>query len=437
LKALAGVLPLTAEVDRDDALWVGGCSLAALAREHGTPLYIYDEATLRATCREWLTAFRAAYPGARLAYAAKAFFNLSLAEIIRQEGLGVDVASMGELEAALRAGFDPENIVLHGNNKSADELELALGRGVGAVVIDGADELALISRLLAERPGSRLRALLRVNPNIDPHTHAYVSTGTIDSKFGLPIHTGQAEAVLAAALATPGLQLVGLHFHLGSQLFALEPYALALAEALAFAAAMRDRHGFELTELSPGGGFGVRYVNEKVPAPTDFARAISEALHRGLRRHGLPAPQLAVEAGRAIVARAGMAVYTVGSVKRIPDVRTYVAVDGGMGDNIRPALYGSRYTAFLANRVLERPSEWVRVVGKYCESGDILIRRLRLPEPRVGDILAVPVSGAYGLALASNYNLSMRPAILLASAGEARVIRRRETLADLLRLEAE
>jgi diaminopimelate decarboxylase len=436
LRNLAAVLPLTAEVDSKGALWVGGCRLSDLAREHGTPLYIYDEATLRAACREWLSTLRAEYQDTRLAYAAKAFFNLALAEIVQQEGLGVDVASLGELEAATRAGFAADQVVLHGNNKSREELELALRRGIGAVVIDSSDELTLISSLLAANPGKRMRALIRVNPNIDPHTHAYVSTGTIDSKFGLSIQAGQAEDVLAQAVKTPGLDLDGLHFHLGSQLFRVEPYELALAQVLAFAAAMRERHRFELTRLSPGGGYGVRYVNERAPAPAQFARALTRALRQGLERHRLAAPQLLVEAGRSILARSGIAVYRVGSVKRIPDVRTYVAVDGGMGDNIRPALYGSRYAAISADRALEPPNEYVRVVGKYCESGDILIRRVHLPEPRAGDLLALPVSGAYGPAMASNYNLSMRPAIVLAGGGEARLIRRRETLDDLLRLES-
>jgi diaminopimelate decarboxylase len=435
LHALTDVLPITAEVDPDGALWVGGCRLSDLVREHGTPFYVYDEATLRSACREWLSALRAQYPATRLAYAAKAFFNLALAEMVQQEGLGVDVASLGELEASIRAGFAAGEIVLHGNNKSREELELALRHDIGAVVIDSSDDLDLIASVLAANPGRRMGTLIRVNPNIDPHTHVYVSTGTIDSKFGLSIQTGQAEAVLARAMNTPGLHLDGVHFHLGSQLFQVQPYELALAQVLDFAADMRDRHGFQLARLSPGGGFGVRYVNEKAPTPAQFAQALAGALSQGLERHGLPPPQLLVEAGRSILARAGVAVYTVGSVKRIPGVRTYVAVDGGMGDNIRPALYGSRYTAISADRALESPNEYARVVGKYCESGDILIRRVRLPEPRVGDLLAVPVSGAYAPAMASNYNLSMRPAIVLASGGEARLIRRRETLDDLLRLE--
>jgi diaminopimelate decarboxylase len=436
LRNLSAVLPLTAEVDSKGALWVGGCRLSDLAREHGTPLYVYDEATVRSACREWLWALRAEYPETRLAYAAKAFFNLALAEIVRQEGLGVDVASLGELEAALLAGFAAQDIVLHGNNKSREELELALRHGIGAVVIDSSDELNQISALLTANPGKRLRAMIRINPNIDPHTHEYVSTGTIDSKFGLSIQAGQAEEVLAHAMRTPGLDLDGLHFHLGSQIFHVEPYELALAQVLDFAAAMRERHRFDLTRLSPGGGFSVRYVNENAPSPAQFAQTLARALREGLERNRLAAPQLLVEAGRSILARSGLALYTVGSVKRIPNVRTYVAVDGGMGDNIRPALYGSRYTAISASRALETPNEHVRVVGKYCESGDILIRRVRLPEPRVGDLLAVPVSGAYAPAMASNYNLSMRPAIVLVGGGEARLIRRRETLDDLLRLES-
>ncbi|HEU4758783.1 MAG TPA: diaminopimelate decarboxylase, partial [Dehalococcoidia bacterium] len=324
-------------------------------------------------------------------------------------------------------------IYFHGNNKSEEELREALDYGVGRVVIDNFHELHLLNGL-AQGLGRRQPVLLRLSPGVDPHTHAYTTTGTLDSKFGVPLPTGQGEAALRRALEAPGLELVGLHVHLGSPVFELEPYRQAVDVTLAFAAEMRDRYNFRMREFSPGGGFAAQYVEEQpAPSPGDYAEAVVSAFREACAAHGLDLPTLIVEPGRAIVARAAVALYTVGSSKDVPGVRRFVSVDGGMADNIRPALYGSRYSALVANNPLDQRRETVTIAGKYCESGDILLRDAELPPLEPGDVLAMPAAGAYALAMASNYNLSQRPAVILVKDGQARLMRRRETYDDLMR----
>ncbi|HZU04738.1 MAG TPA: diaminopimelate decarboxylase [Chloroflexota bacterium] len=433
--ALAALLPLGAGRNAAGHLVIGGCDCVELAREYGTPLYVYDEGTIRARCRDYVRGLQAAYPDGLVLFAAKALGAPMVFQIVAQEGLGLDVVSGGELYAATRAGIPLERVYFHGNNKSVAELEQALAVGVGRIVVDNLYELQLLAEL-AHRRGVRQPVLLRVGPGVEAHTHEYRKTGILDSKFSLPISTGDAEQGVRAALAAPGLELLGLHAHIGSQILELEPYVETIRIVLTFAAEMQARYGFQLREFSPGGGWGIAYTEADDPPAYDEAAALVGGTVRAeTARLGLPAPRITLEPGRSIVGQAGVALYTVGAIKHIPGVRRYVAVDGGMADNIRPALYGAVYRALLANRADSGPLERVTIVGKYCESGDVLIREIDLPALRPGDLLALPASGAYNLAMASNYNLAPKPAVVLVADGKARLMRRRQTFDDLLREE--
>jgi diaminopimelate decarboxylase len=427
------ILPDTTRVTGDGHLEIGGCDAVALAGEYGTPLYVIDIATIRSRIRGYKAALAASYPGAsNVTYAGKAYAAPWLLRVLAAEGIGLDVVSGGELYVATVADFPRERVYLHGNNKSAEELTEALAQGVGRIVVDNLDEIALLGRL-ADQRGVRQPVLLRVSPGVDAHTHAHLTTGRVDTKFGLGIDTGAAEEGIWAALAQPALDLRGVHAHIGSLIDDVQPYRDTLDRLLAFAARMRDAHGFELREISPGGGFGVRHTLDDEPVVpeamvADLARHLTEAA----TRHGLGLPALTIEPGRSVIAAAVVALYEVGSIKAIPGGRTYVAVDGGMADNIRPTAYGSRYSALLANRANDPVEGEYAVAGKYCETGDILIQAVGLPRPAIGDLVAIPTAGAYQLSLASNYNLAPRPAALVVGDGRATLVRRRETHADLL-----
>jgi diaminopimelate decarboxylase len=403
-----------------------------VAAEFGTPLYVYDEATIRNRATAYRDGLRAAYPGRSLVcYAGKAYCAPWLLRIVAEEGLGLDVVSGGELQAARASGFPPERIYFHGNNKGEDEIALGLDMGIARFVVDNPEEIDRLSRLAGQR-GRTQAVLLRVAPGVEAHTHVHIKTGVLDTKFGLSIQTGAAAEAVERIRRSPGLELVGLHAHIGSQIFELEPYRETIQRVFDFAASV----GLDVQELSPGGGFGVRYTPADTSMPaTEIAQAIADSVCGVARAAGLGSPMLTIEPGRSIIAPAGVAVYRVGSIKVIPGVRTYVAVDGGMADNIRPTAYGARYTPLLANRLLDRADATVAIAGKYCESGDVLVKDAQVPMPRVGDLVAVPSSGAYHLSMASNYNLSLRPAVVVAQAGKARLVRRRETYEDLLRPE--
>lgn len=429
---LASVFPLQTQVTAAGHLAIGGCDLVDLAGDFGTPLYVFDEETLRSQCRAFLHEFRSRYADSRVLYASKAGLFRGLAAVISSEGLGFDVVSGGELAIALGAGVHPRDIDFHGNNKSEAELRQALDAGVRCIVVDNFHELALLNDLASGGPPQQVA--LRVSPGIDPHTHGHTTTGTLDSKFGFPIETGAAEGAVRLAMAAPNLELTGLHVHLGSPIFELEPYARASEVVCEFATRMKERHGFTMQGYSPGGGMAVTYLDDTpAPAIADYAETIVTSLKDACARYGLPLPSLTVEPGRSIVGRAGVALYRVGSRKEIPGVRTYVALDGGMADNIRPAIYGSRYTATVVNKVRDARSKTVTLAGKYCESGDILIRDVALPPLDAGDVIAIPASGAYCLAMSSNYNAALRPAVVFVRGGEARLVRRRETFEDLMR----
>ncbi|HEX77270.1 MAG TPA: diaminopimelate decarboxylase [Dehalococcoidia bacterium] len=422
--AVLSLFPITATV-KGDRLYIGGCDVVELAERFDTPLYLFDELTLRGQCREFRSQFEGRYPNTLIIYAAKAFLNRALAQLFKEEGLGLDVVSGGELAIARSVDFPRERVYFHGNNKTEPELAEALDWGIGRIVVDNLQELGLLERLAADR-GIRQDILLRLSPGIDPHTHRFTTTGVIDSKFGFPIPTGQAEQAVARALASAHLNLIGLHCHLGSPIFELEPFAQAVDIMLEFASQMAQRHGLRLQEFSPGGGFAIQYTLDK-PAPSiaQYAEVITSKL-------GPQVGKLVVEPGRSVVGRAGVALYRVGAIKDIPGVRRYVSVDGGMADNIRPALYGARYQALLANKAAAQGGAPVTVAGKFCESGDILIQDIELPEPCAGDIIAIPCSGAYCPAMASNYNAALKPAIIFVKEGQARLVRRRQSYDDLM-----
>lgn len=425
------LFPLTAEVNSRGRLSVGGCDTVELAAEYGTPLYLFDEVTIRRRCREFRAEFGRRYADTSVVYAGKAFLNRALVAIIKEEGLGLDVVSAGEMVIAATAGFPMDTVYFHGSNKSADELKLALKQHIGRIVIDNYDELDMLAEI-ADESGRIPDVMLRLTPGVDPHTHEHVSTGKVDTKFGFPLFN--AAAAVARAMQAPSLNLVGFHFHLGSLIYEPQPYQEATEVVLEFAADMAAKYGLVTEELDIGGGFPVQYV-AATPAPpvAAYAEAIVGTLLDKCRQLKMAPPSLTIEPGRAIVAQAGVALYSVGVIKDIPGIRRYVSVDGGMADNIRPALYGARYEAVLANKVAEKEAGRVTIAGRYCESGDILVNDIDLPPVAAGDIIAVADCGAYCLSLASNYNASLRPAAVMVNEGKARLIRRRETFADLTR----
>ncbi|KAF0652472.1 diaminopimelate decarboxylase [Cyanobium sp. Copco_Reservoir_LC18] len=422
--------PLTARLDALGRLEVGGCLLSDLARTYGTPLYVLDEATLRATCRAYREALDAHYPGEALAlYASKANSSLAITALVAAEGLGLDAVSAGELLTALQGGMPAERIVFHGNNKSAEELQLAVDRGV-TVILDNWNDISLLATLATGRPAP-VRVLVRFTPGIECHTHEYIRTGHLDSKFGFD--PDQLEAVLRHLAACPWARVDGLHAHIGSQIFELEPHrdlAGVMAEALGLARSL----GHPCGDLNVGGGLGIRYVgSDDPPSIQEWVRVVATAVAEACGQRQLALPRLLCEPGRSLVATAGLTLYTLGSRKEIPGLRTYLSVDGGMSDNPRPITYQSLYTAVLADRPLAEATEAVTVAGKHCESGDVLLHDVRLPLTSPGDVLTVFATGAYNASMGSNYNRIPRPAAVLVHEGVAEVVQRREQPEDLLR----
>jgi diaminopimelate decarboxylase len=419
--------------DAAGVMHIGGVSLQELAQEYGTPLYVYDEATLRNRAAEIRDIFAAAYPNSRVVYAGKAGMSPALVSILAEEGIGVDVVSGGEIFAGLKAGMDSRRMIFHGNNKSRSELEEALQAGVGLIAVDSQHELDLLEEV-ATRQERHPEVVLRLNPGVDPHTHHKMRTGATDSKFGFPVWDGQAAAAAARVASSGALRLAGYHAHVGSQIFDPSLVVQTLTAMMEFASAVFRRHGIAPRVIIPGGGFGVADDASGADVSiAEWAAAAAQTLREQAAHGGYDLPELVVEPGRAIVGPAGVAIYEVGARKEIPGARTYVSVDGGMSDNIRPSLYGARYSADLVNRDgAGGPTETVTIAGKYCESGDVLIDGIALPLLEAGDLLSLPMAGAYCLAMSSNYNLAPRPAVVLVSRGHARLIRRRETYADML-----
>ena len=414
-------------------LEIGGCDAVELAKEYCTPLYVMDEAFIRQNCRTYSDAFRSAYPDSEVIYASKVFSTRAVCQLVKEEGLGLDIVSAGELYTALSVGFPAERMYFHGNNKTPEELEMALEKGVGRIIVDSFYEIDLLNAL-ASRMGKKANVLLRLSPGIDAHTHHYIKTGTIDSKFGFCIANGQAMQAVLKAEAAQCLELWGVHCHIGSQIFDLESYNEAARTMMEFVRDMTKKIGKTVRELNLGGGLGIYYAEGDSPRAVKlYADCVATAVKVCAAEFGLQQPKIVVEPGRSLVGEAGTTLYTIGSIKDIPDVRKYVAVDGGMTDNPRPALYQAKYEAALANRMNDAAAETVSIAGKCCESGDMLIWDIELPVAQSGDILAVSSTGAYNYSMSSNYNRNVKPAVVFVKEGKARVAVKRESFEDLIR----
>lgn len=419
----------TMKISDKGHLEIGGCDVVELASVYGTPLYIIDEDLVRENCRKYVKAFAA--EGDIVIYAAKAFLTTAFCRIIAEEGLGLDVVSGGELSIALKAGFSPEKIFFHGNNKSPSELRFALESGVGRIVVDNFYELEVLEKL-AGNGGYCPSVLLRVAPGIDAHTNDYIKTGQVDSKFGFTLSNGDALRAVKKALNSPNLNLKGLHCHIGSQIFELDAFRHAARIMVDFLQEIRMETNWEAPELDLGGGLGVYYTEGDNPPEIDeYARAVQQSVEESCQKWNYPRPKIIVEPGRSIISPAGTTIYTIGASKVIPGIRKYVAVDGGMTDNPRPALYQAKYEGIIANKANDPKKEVVSVTGRCCESGDMLIWDLSVPEIEPGDLLAVFCTGAYNYSMSSNYNGLPRPAVVLVQNGHADLIVERETYEDL------
>jgi diaminopimelate decarboxylase len=430
----AAIWPRGARRGEDGVLTLAGADVRDLAEQFGTPLYVCDEEDVRSRCRDYVAAFG---PEGRVFYAAKAFCSRAMLRWVSAEGLGVDVCTGGELETALSAGVPPEQITLHGNNKSLDELARAISAGIGHIVADSFAEIARVA-YLTDGSAQRPNILVRVTTGVEAHTHEFMATAHDDQKFGFSLASGAADEAVRRVVACPGLTFAGLHSHIGSQIFDTAGFEVAAHRVVELAVRIRDEHGVEIAELDLGGGFGIAYTNEDdAPEIKDIAQSLRQIVDWQCRAAGLPRPRLTVEPGRAIVGPSMVTLYTVGTLKDVDGLRTYVSVDGGMSDNIRTALYDAAYECVLASRGSAAPPMLSRVVGRHCESGDIVVRHAYLPaDLAVGDLLAVPATGAYCRSLASNYNHVPRPAVVAVRDGaDPAVIVRRETLDDLLKLD--
>jgi diaminopimelate decarboxylase len=417
---------------RGGKLLIGGVPASQLARDFGTPLYVMDEDRIRERCRAYVEAARTHYPNPQVVYASKAFCCMAMCRLAYDEALHLDVVSSGELATALRAGVPASHLLLHGNNKTRDELRAALDAGVGRIVVDNFYDLELLGALTRET-GRTADVLLRLTPGIEPHTHQAIQTGGVDSKFGFGMLDGTARDAVARTLDVAGVRLRGIHCHIGSQILDLDPFVQSAQAMIEFAAWMARDRKVVVEDLDLGGGPGVRYLPEQHPlAVPTFVEAVTDVVRRGATQHGLPLPRLLIEPGRSIVGDTGVTLYTVGAIKPIRGVRTYVSVDGGMYENPRQALYQARYHSVLAERLDESSAATVTIAGRCCESGDVLIWDARLPEPRAGDLLAVFSTGAYNFSMASNYNRYPRPAVVFVRDGRARVVVTRETIDDVL-----
>ena len=428
---LGAVLPRTAEV-RDDHLFVGGVDMVELARTMGTALYVMDEADMRSRMEEYREAFRSRYPNSDVLYASKAFQNKEMVRIVNDEDLCLDVSGGGELACAQAAGFPMERVFVHGNNKTPQELREAIEAGVHRIVVDSRIELARVSRIAGEL-GVVQPIYLRITPGVEADTHEYIRTGCEDSKFGFTMLDDFAFRCIKDVLAAPNVKLVGLHCHIGSQIFALHSFREAVAVMVEFMARIRDEYGLVIEELDLGGGLGIAYTADEKPSSIDdFAECTIRAVEDYCAKFDVPLPRILVEPGRSLVASAGVTLYTVGILKTLPNIRKYVAVDGGMSDNVRTALYHAEYEPTIANKAGQPRTEIVTLCGKHCESGDVVVVDMPLQHPDLDDIVAVFGTGAYCYSMSSNYNGQPRPAIVFVKDGEARVTTRRETYADLM-----
>ncbi|RNL39195.1 diaminopimelate decarboxylase [Paraeggerthella hongkongensis] len=428
---LGAVLPRTAEV-RDDHLYVGGVDMVELAREQGTALYVMDEADMRSRMESYREAFRSRYQNSDIVYASKAFLNKEAARIVADEGLCLDVSGGGELAIARAAGFPTERVFMHGNNKTPRELREAIEAGVGRIIIDSRIELKRISEIAGEL-GVEQPIYMRITPGVEADTHQYIRTGCEDSKFGFTMREDFAFGCVKDVLAAPNVRLAGLHCHIGSQIFSLHSYPEAVEVMVDLMARIQQEYGYRIEELDVGGGLGIAYTADDKPASIDeFAETVTSSVLAACQKYGVAEPRLLTEPGRSLVATAGVTLYTVGIIKTLPNIRKYVAVDGGMSDNIRTALYHADYEPVIANKAGQPRTEIVTIAGKHCESGDAVVIDMPIQHPDLGDIVAVFGTGAYCYTMASNYNGQPRPAVVFVRDGEARVVTRRETYDDLM-----
>ncbi len=421
-------------VNEKGNLQLGGCDLKAIAKEYGTPAYVLDENTIRKNCRAYVDSIKKYYDGNGIAiYASKALSCKYMYNLIAAEGMGADVVSGGEIYTALTAGFPADKLYFHGNNKSVEELEFALKNGIGRIVADNELELTRINEI-SERLGICANVIIRITPGVDAHTHEFIRTGQIDSKFGATLENGEADEITALASSLKNICLKGYHCHIGSQIFELAPFEHAAEIMMNFIGDMKDKYGVEADELDLGGGFGIKYVDSDTPIDYgEYMRAVSVVVKRVASKRGLKLPFIIVEPGRSIVAEAGLTLYTVGTIKDIPGIRKYVSIDGGMGDNPRYILYQSEYTVLSAENPQAPQNDVITLAGKCCESGDLIGENMKTSEFKTDEIVAVLSTGAYNYSMASNYNRIPRPPVIMVSDGKAKAVVRRETYEDLVR----
>lgn len=421
-------------VNEKGHLTIGGCDTVELAKKYGTPLYVLDENVIRNTCKAYVDSFKRHYDGKGLAlYASKALSCKALCEIAKEENMGLDVVSGGELYTALKAGFPVENIHFHGNNKTYDEICFAVDSNIGKIVVDNLTELETLDKICAEK-GKVQKISMRIKPGVDAHTHNFIRTGQIDSKFGFALETGEAMNAVKEAIELKNVELTELHCHIGSQIFDIDPFVTAAEIMMDFIGAIKNETGHAVTELNLGGGFGIKYTDNDNPTAYDnYMNSVSKAVHAKAEQYGLPVPFVYIEPGRSIVGEAGITLYTVGAVKTIPDVRTYVSIDGGMCDNIRYALYQSEYTVVTANKADKEADTVVTLAGKCCESGDLIQENTKIAKAEPGDTIAVLSTGAYNYSMASNYNRIPKPPIVLVNNGTDKLIVKRESYEDLIK----
>ena len=425
-------------VNEKGHLAIGGTDTVSLAEQYGTPLYVMDEELIRENCRSFKESIDRYYGGKGLVcYASKAFCCKAMCRVMMSENIGLDVVSEGELYTAASVGFPMENVCFHGNNKTDGELSLAIEHKVGRIIVDNIFELERLNAL-AKKKGVRANIMYRIKPGIDAHTHDFIRTGQIDSKFGFALETGEAFEAVQKAISLENIELVGLHCHIGSQIFDIDPFVLAAEVMINFISEIKTKTGCEVRELNLGGGFGIKYTNEDSPVAYDkYMEMVSEKVKALCQEKNVTLPFIIIEPGRSIAAPAGITLYTVGGIKNIPNIRTYVSIDGGMGDNPRYALYKSKYDAVVANKASEPKNTTVTIAGKCCESGDLIGEGMPLQQAEPGDIIAVLATGAYNYSMSSNYNRIPKPAVVFVNGGESRVVVKRETLEDIVRNDLE
>ncbi|TDM81210.1 diaminopimelate decarboxylase [Lactobacillus crispatus] len=423
------------QINEQGHLTIGGVDIVELAQKYGTPLVVYDVDQIRRQIRAFKKVFEEENMAYAVSYASKAFAAIAMYQVIAEEGVYTDVVSAGELFTAIKANFPMERVSFHGNNKSLTELEMAVKNHVGKIIIDNFHEIQLLAQVL-KKYDATISVMLRIAPGISAHTHEYDQTGQIDSKFGFDLESGQAEKALKQVLANPRMKMLGIHAHIGSQIFALNGFEMGAQKLMVVAQDWREKYGYLAQVINVGGGFGIKYTQEDHPLrPEEFVKTIVKVIKTEAEKMNYPLPEIDIEPGRSIVGPAGYNLYTVGSRKDIPGYRSYITVDGGMGDNIRPALYQAKYETVLATDPQAPLTEHVRIAGKYCESGDILAEDQALPQVKAGDLLAMLDTGAYGYSMASNYNRNPRPAVVFAENGKAKLVIKRESLEDLVHLD--